>query len=679
MLPTQTKYYRPEIDGLRAIAVLAVVAYHCEVYLGNLKLVQGGFFGVDVFFVISGYLITSIILREQDSAAGFRLTSFYARRVRRILPALLTVLLVSTYFAYELLQPHQIRDYAKSLLATLSFSSNFYWQYTTDSYAAESGLLKPLLHTWSLAVEEQFYIFYPILLIWLAKTAVSRRTSVKIFSAIVLVSLVYAELMTWLSPSISFFHLPSRVWELLAGGLVAFSFASADRSEPTAPVSTALCTLGLVMILFSLIALDLNSHPGIKSAIPVIGTVLILRFGHSSNWVTTLLSSKPFIAVGLLSYSFYLWHYPVLAYARHAGYMYGVEQKLALVALALTLSVVTYYLVERPFRNRSTIGTKLFCVGILGATLILLASSVDMLSERNKPKEKSSYLRSVLAKGNRVWVRQEGKKCHAGGGGSAKMFPVEESCIFKKSNSDTHLIVLGDSHGGVLAENLRLLANKNGYNFVQITAAGCSHIPYGRSFGICGKRSRSVVEFVSSLSNPIVVYSARIPLFIEQSRFVNEYGDREAKFRNVPKKKVEQEAGARIAAVADQLTALSEVSDKLVLVYPVPEQGYHVRDKLHAKYADAQRAEDLPNLSTSYANYLTRTKRSFKALDQVKNQNVIRIYPAEFFCSEQTNRCEVTRQDKIFFASDNHVSPLGSKMIVDAIASKLSSTEGATR
>ena len=209
--------YRPEIDGLRAIAVFAVILYHAEFNFGSYNPFKGGFIGVDVFFVISGYLITSILLREM-SEGKFNFTRFYERRARRILPALFTVMSASLPFAYYTMLPKAVIEYAGSILSVLAFGSNI-WFWREDSYWAAPSALKPFLHTWSLSVEEQFYVFFPIILLLLYKFA--QRYITAIFAFGFLFSLLLSHFGSAYFPKATFFLLPTRAWELLAGVVLA--------------------------------------------------------------------------------------------------------------------------------------------------------------------------------------------------------------------------------------------------------------------------------------------------------------------------------------------------------------------------------------------------------------------------------------------------------------------------
>lgn len=334
--------YRPEIDGLRAVAVLPVILFHAGV-----AGFQGGFVGVDVFFVISGYLITSIILHEQ-AIGSFTLARFYERRARRILPALLLVMLVCIPFAWILMLPHQLKDFGQSLVATTVFLSNVFFFIETD-YFNDFSETAPLLHTWSLAVEEQYYVLFPLFFLWLRRRQPNGHLYVVIVLAIA--SFVSAEWYSRVDPVGNFYLLPFRAWELLIGVVVAI-LDTRNRFPP----SGLLSGLGLMLILMSVFWIDKNvPFPSIYSVPTVLGTGLIIAYADVSNPVGRLLSYRPIVWLGLISYGAYLWHQPAFAFLR-----IGLEPneidlstKLLVIAGVICLAALSHRYVEKPLRSAS--------------------------------------------------------------------------------------------------------------------------------------------------------------------------------------------------------------------------------------------------------------------------------------------------------------------------------------
>nr|WP_254440729.1 acyltransferase family protein [Ruegeria sp. HKCCA6837] len=373
--------YRPEIDGLRTIAVLSVLIYHAKFDLGDKEILIGGFLGVDVFFVISGFLVTSIIQKEWASTQKFSFINFYERRARRLLPALFLVIFATWPIAWILLLPSPMVEFVKSQLASVFFISNMFWWDASLTYGARPGLVQPFLHTWSLAVEEQFYLIFPLLYLAVLRFARRDVTILALGIAGVTLGLVFAEFMSQRSWTLSFFWLPSRLWELLAGGVLAHLLARFPGFMHSAVTLRIMPPIGLFCIIVPLLVMDVHwHHPGLGTLVPVLGTVLIIWFANPSDPVTRLLSSMPFVAVGLISYSLYLWHYPIFAFGRILEYDPGVSSKTVWFALSFTLAFLSYRFVERPFRRRSVVSLKQLSVTLVSATLVCALFASYMIS-----------------------------------------------------------------------------------------------------------------------------------------------------------------------------------------------------------------------------------------------------------------------------------------------------------
>jgi peptidoglycan/LPS O-acetylase OafA/YrhL len=333
--------YRPEIDGLRAVAVIPVILYHA-----GFEFFSGGFIGVDVFFVLSGYLITSILLGEHEYER-FSLVGFYERRARRILPALFFVMAATIPFAWIYLWPQDLKDFSQSIVAVSTFASNIlFW--TESDYFDAAAELKPLLHTWSLAVEEQFYVLFPL---FLAVTwRFGKRQMSFLVAAVAALSLVAAEWASIRYPSASFYLLPTRAWELLLGALVAIYMFKKTAIRG----NQSLSVLGLAVLAFSILAFDEQTpFPGLVALIPTIGVVFVVMYTREGMLVHKALSNRLLVGVGLISYSAYLWHQPIFAFSHHRSIDEPtVGLLIGLIALTFALSWASWQFVERPFRDK---------------------------------------------------------------------------------------------------------------------------------------------------------------------------------------------------------------------------------------------------------------------------------------------------------------------------------------
>ena len=352
--------YRREIDGLRAVAVLPVILFHA-----GFSVFSGGYVGVDVFFVISGYLITTILINELEEER-FSIARFYERRARRILPALFVVMLACLPFAYMWMLPSQLKDFAQSLVAVVFFGSNFlFWR--ESGYFAADAEIKPLLHTWSLAVEEQYYIVFPIFLLlsW-------RFGRNKVFWSVVVIAAISLLLAEWgwrNKPSANFYLAPTRAWELFAGSICAFLTVGRTLKS-----NNVLSAIGLAAIVVSIFAFDDNTpFPSVYALVPVVGTALIILFGRQGTWVANLLSMRAFVGIGLISYSAYLWHQPLFAFARLRSLTEPSHVLMAgLAIVALLLAWATWRWVEQPVRNKKFVSRRIIFSTALACSLLFI-------------------------------------------------------------------------------------------------------------------------------------------------------------------------------------------------------------------------------------------------------------------------------------------------------------------
>ena len=356
--------YRPEIDGLRAVAVLAVIGYHADLSLGlPFNVLGGGFLGVDVFFVISGVLITRILLREYQIGGDISIKRFYIRRGRRILPALFLVLIASLALSRIVLYPSDQSSFANSALSAVAFVSNFFFAVEGTDYAGAPLGTLPLLHTWSLGIEEQFYLFWPFILIFVLRGGHSKSRTHPWLLGLLVASFLSAMVGSLFWSEINFFLPTGRLWELGVGALLALGLGKAILPVK-ARVKDALVwsSLSLLLLGFNL-PLSPTSHPW-PGLIAVIATVLLLESLRQSTVPWAVLTSRPVRHIGKLSYALYLWHFPIFAFFYYANPYPSPLDKLFLLALTLVLSEITYRLVETPWRDAQRIGKKAFISGI---------------------------------------------------------------------------------------------------------------------------------------------------------------------------------------------------------------------------------------------------------------------------------------------------------------------------
>jgi peptidoglycan/LPS O-acetylase OafA/YrhL len=466
-MTTHNLSYRAEIDGLRAVAVSAVILFHA-----GIELLGGGFLGVDVFFVLSGYLITRIVCND-ISTGNFSFYAFFVRRARRLLPALFFVLLATSLAAFFLFTPAYIKDLGQSIVATVVYASNILF-YLEDNYFAPAAEVKPLLHTWSLAIEEQFYILFPALLV----IAHNIKASFRIVVLILFCCSFGVALLLPISEEAKFYLLWSRAWELLFGGFIALSRPSPEILKAESPwLCRWMPLVGLVLILFSILSLDGSSgHLGWLMLLPVFGTGLILWWSSGVGIVHMILSRPFMVYIGLISYSLYLVHQPVFAFARvlfaHPSNLMIFSSILCTVGFALA----SYYFVEKPFRNRTKFADSRIVFVACAASFIFLSVGMifaffpTQVSKSNPYFAIDAYDNLEQARAHRLTLIRAGE-CQFNGRDvvvDVSRFIEQWNCIPEKIDEDT-ILVFGDSVAADVAASMRML----NMNIAQITAAGC--------------------------------------------------------------------------------------------------------------------------------------------------------------------------------------------------------------
>lgn len=448
--------YRADIDGLRGIAVFCVVVYHC-----GLAAFNGGFVGVDIFFVISGYLICAIIQREIEEET-FSYARFYARRARRILPALFVVVAASIVLAILIMTTAEMKDFAKSAVANIgAFSNIYFWQ--SANYFSTSAELKPLMMTWSLSVEEQFYLFFPPVLLLARRLKWQTGVALGVLSAASLAASVW---VTAHDPSSAFFLLPTRAWELGVGALVAHMERRAVQQGDVLPIRhrELLGAAGLAAVAFSIFSYDSTTpFPGIAAALPVCGTAMLIA-ARGSFVNRNIVGNKVLVLIGLVSYSWYLWHWPLLSFARLvADRQIDLATSLSLAALSFVIAILSWRYVEQPFRTRRQSDRKtLRDYGAATAAMLAIAGVLVLGHgwQRRLPDQFLAVERSA---------RIDVDPCLAGYGKSAPSLDG----ICKAGGAANTIALIGDSHAAALAPALRALAHRQGLAFTQFTKSSC--------------------------------------------------------------------------------------------------------------------------------------------------------------------------------------------------------------
>lgn len=656
--------YRREIDGLRAVAVLPVILFHA-----GFSIFSGGYVGVDVFFVISGYLITSILINELEQDK-FSIAGFYERRARRILPALFFVMLACLPFAYMWMTPSELKNFGQSLVAVVFFGSNIlFWK--ESGYFASDAELKPLLHTWSLAVEEQYYIIFPIflLLAW-------RFGRKKVFWSVVgiaIISLLLAERGWRQEPSANFYLAPTRAWELLAGSICAFLTVG-----KTQRANNWLAGAGLGLIVFAIFLYDEQTpFPSVYALVPVVGTSLIILFAAQGTWVGKLLSMRGFVGIGLISYSAYLWHQPLFAFARVRSLTEPSHMLMGSLALAaLLLAWASWHFVEKPFRNRANpllhTRARVFAFsGVAGLAFVAigLAGHFGNGFEGRLNKE---TLRYVGAETDRA-----AQDCHFGASKPVPPQPVA-SCLFPDGAGNVDVLLIGDSHDVAISQVMGEELRARGIGYYNNSYSGCPPIRGLRRYDQslkhkCPEFNAAVYDYAADADISTVVLTARHALYLNGSRFDNGEGgvelDNPITTDLDGRTNSEWDDPARrnrvLAAYEADIRVLAQ-NFEVVLVYPIPEAGWNVVNyafkNQHFNNAD-------PTLTTSYDTYRARTQDVNALFDRLVEElpNIHGARVHDVLCNKKSGRCLNADAEGIYYYDDDHLSNTGTRLVAPVI------------
>ena len=467
--------YRPEIDGLRALAVIPVMLFHAD-----LTLFSGGYVGVDVFFVISGFLMTAIICRELLSEK-FTYTGFYERRARRILPALYFMIFVSMILSLFILIPDDLIDFSQNAAGTVGFVSNLTLWSQVD-YFNQAAELKPLLHTWSLAVEEQYYLVIPVLLILLIKFI---RNHILLVTFILLaLSLALSHIAVYVKPDAAYYLLPTRAWEMLIGSCIALSLyfpVKTELIERLRKYSHVLSLVGMALIVVPMLTYTKSTpFPGLWALPPTFGTMLIIVYAKPETLVHKFLSNKYMIGIGLISYSAYLWHQPIYAFTRHTV---SSETNNMLIAftVSLVLAYLSWLLIERPFRNRKLVSNKgIWIFSLVGAGCILLFT---YLVHKNSGYPDRFELSSPLSEESFDLPKRSNGWCFYSVDTNSELEVGKQGlkCLIGNKQQATKMLLIGDSYAGMYEPFWDVVATQLGVSVNAVTTNWC-HPSFSDSF-----------------------------------------------------------------------------------------------------------------------------------------------------------------------------------------------------
>jgi peptidoglycan/LPS O-acetylase OafA/YrhL len=641
--------YRPDIDGLRALAVLAVMFFHYRV-----PPFSGGFAGVDIFFVISGYLITALIAREM-AEDRFSLWRFYERRVRRIIPALFALLVVASVAAWFILFPHDFRRYAKSALAAAFFGSNFqFWSVT--GYFDVAAFQKPLLHTWSLAVEEQFYLLFPAFL--LALRAVRQRTRIAAVGAAFLLSLALSIWGVRKVPGAAFYLVPFRLWELMAGALLALGLVPPPRS---ARVGGAASLIGLILIACAVLFYSEAAHfPGAAALLPVLGTALVIYGGtQTGTFVNRVLARRPVVFVGLISYSLYLWHWPVYVFARY--YLYrdlSAGEAVLCLALSFVLAVLSWRFVEQPFRRRQGGVPRRVLFGAAGAALVTVSVfAAAVLTSHGWPDRFRPDIRRILAEEHDT----DGllRYCFAR---PLSEVNAKDLCQFGAAgNVKPSFLLWGDSHADAILPAVSDIAKKHHLRGYFAGESSCAPLMgvFRPDTPRCKAFNNKVIALAKRPEIKTVILTARWG----KNADGRAYGDEGNGFVPISDAQAKAKRPADNAAIFARglnrtIDALLAAKKHVVVIASVPEVGWAVPQVLaRTRLSGDGRPVFLPEEDFAFRQRITRPL--FHRL--AARPGVMVIHPSDVLCED--GRCKVAMDGIPLYRDEHHLSVYGAEKL----------------
>jgi peptidoglycan/LPS O-acetylase OafA/YrhL len=650
--------YRPDIDGLRAVAVVSVILYHLSV-----PGFAGGLVGVDIFFVVSGFVITRLL---RSHFPALTLVGFYERRVRRLAPALVTMLAASFLASYYLLLPADFEQFAKSLVATTLLASNAFFARQASDYFAHDATSKPLLHTWSLAVEEQFYLLYPVGLFLLLRHGATARTITNTILGAIAISFAIAVIGNWLSPASSFFFFPARIWELMLGALIAL----AGAPMMSLPARQALCVVGAIFIAFGIAGVRIGLSEVVpQPLIACLGTAILIYANDDARTIASAVLSHPIlVGIGLLSYSLYLWHWPILVLYRYAVINRPLQPiDTATVAIVtLIISIANWKYIEQPFRKRRLLGDPAgMLLAAASASMGLLGVAVWGVATKGIPSRLPPDA-IHLAEGN-TDVNPDRSKC-------MRREPANvltgAFCRLGALGAPS-LMVWGDSQADPWMPVFNDLMIANGTSGLITASAGCPPLLGVKRFGRHLDPSRSrCTEINNAIFAAIAQYRInRVVLIGRWSWYI--YGDENGSVEEGPGAIIvradDNEDNAEIAArtgnrqhvfqaaLAETVTRLREVGAQVWLIQEPPTNKVDIPKYL--AHAALRGTSAIGRLRDE-----VRQRQAFQTNVFADNSLAV-IDVLQYLCPSDEKYCRIALDGRSIYADWNHFSVFGARTI----------------
>ncbi|HHQ9516035.1 TPA: acyltransferase family protein [Escherichia coli] len=639
---TTSRFYQPDVDGLRTVAVLLVLLFHV-----GFSSISGGFVGVDIFFVISGYLITGILVSGMEKGT-YKYSTFIASRISRLYPTLLFVLIACLAFGFLIYTPNDYKELGISSLYSALSISNFHFMLGAG-YFDTSSEINPLLHTWSLSVEQQFYLIWPLVILAAMKSG--RKLAVYLIVVAGAVSLIASQVMTKINPTQNYFMMPYRIFEFAAGGVLFFIPNEKARNKL---ISTILFLVGVALIIYSAFYFDKSTpFPGMNATIPVVGSCLCILFSKHTP-AGYLLRNKLFVSIGIVSYSVYLIHWPVLVFYKYYVFRpINTFEKLSIVVISVLLAYVSYSFIENKFRRINLSSFNKMSVSFAIVLVVALLTSTLIYKNNGYSSRVNEYFKEKMSDAGAFHLQQYGGNGYYAGA----------HIIGDKTASKVSAVVMGDSFARQYAHAIDV--NSKGYKFITSMNDGCFFSRNYTTFyaGLpdpkCQQRLNFAIDYSNKFNVP-VIFGMR---WVGYEGMVSDPQGNQKKFSN--------EDDFIKFSVSNILNNISAFNGKKVVILGAPPGT----DGVGGVEKCVNRPSYLPLLCTKHLNTDdkdTFNKRMNSAIKSALNgsNNVMFIDPYDYLC--QNGKCMTMTDDYQFIYSDAvHLSKSGAALVWDKAKNKI--------
>ena len=642
------------LNLLKLIGVSSLIIYHSNIFIFGRQFASGGFFGIDLIFIISGYL-SYIFFKQSSFSFKDTFVLFLKQKFRKIFPSLLSLITICFFLSWFTLSPDDFVNFTKSVISNLSLNSNFYYHFSGNTLGEYNSLLKPLFHLWSVSVLFQLWIIFIICLILINRFF--RKYTLQFLVFICLASFAFSIILSKTNPSLNFFIPLTRSWEFILGSIIAFFHQENKFTHLKLNfIENIILFLAFVLLFYSIFFIS-NSilHPSFKTIIPLLGASIIILYSKKNHFLINSAIIKFFSKISLLSFSLFLFHYPIFAFTRISGITNNNLLNFLAILTILILSIINFFIIEKKLYKKE-INFKIFSNLILFSIILLFSTSVYTNFKNGFPDRMPKIVKLNSGKESPATMlkNEKGELC----------FNNLNHCEFNKKGS-LKIYAIGDSHMSALAYGLRKKIDKSNIYLKTFVYGNCVYFPGFDKFFLktneisnkChNKYFISLEEELLKNGNSIVIFNARFPLYFTKKYYDNLEGGIEGAGWHHNYVPIENGKFNNIAeSFVYSLEKLSKNGNRVVIIYPMPEAGWDVPKKVFSKFFILKKKFIEENyVTTSYENYKQRVKSTFEILDSIKGDNIYRIYPDKIFCNTLIEGRCLTHDTKNLFYSDAH-------------------------